>query len=292
MREEGFFYACEGNAQEQCDFKIWKEKQGRYLDHHTRGRPFFATAKQNRWQVSSRVTGSPTRHAWPWIRKARCRFYRQKRESLKTRITSRIRHLWALVPFAKKARSWSLPRGYVCTEAAEEGCPFKLPLRLCQRRISREEASRYASDGRTEVLEGFISRRGSPFSASLVLGEKGKIQWEFPPRGKGSRPGEKPDDGPIVDEDPLGPCPVCKKGTVLTTANNYVCRNGETDCPFRLPREVLSRTMSREEATEYVQEGQTTVLEGFISRRNRPFSASLYLKKNGKHGYKFPPREG
>jgi DNA topoisomerase-3 len=39
------------------------------------------------------------------------------------------------------------------------------------------------------------------------------------------------------------------------------------------------------------EERKTPVLEGFISKRNRPFKASLVLKDTGKIGWEFPPRE-
>jgi len=196
-------------------------------------------------------------------------------------------------PLCGKREIIESPEGYVCTEGEKTACAFKLPVRLCQRSISREDALKYITQGRTDILEGFISKRGNPFRATLVMGEKGKIDWEFPPREKSSGRTKEADDGQIIDaEPPLGSCPVCKKGKILTAENAYICREGEGSCSFRLPRIVLGREMTREEAEIYVRDGHTDILEGFTSRRNRPFRATLYLKKNGNHGFKFPPREG
>ncbi|MCA9439413.1 MAG: topoisomerase C-terminal repeat-containing protein, partial [Candidatus Omnitrophica bacterium] len=51
------------------------------------------------------------------------------------------------------------------------------------------------------------------------------------------------------------------------------------------------REMPREEADQYFSEGRIGPLEGFISKRGRPFPAILYIKENGRHGFEFLPRE-
>ena len=82
------------------------------------------------------------------------------------------------------------------------------------------------------------------------------------------------------------------RGFGSSSENAYVCRNGDTGCSFSLSRDVLGREMTREDVKDYIQDGHTEILDGFISRRSqRPFRATLYMKKNGKHGFKFPPRE-
>ena len=38
-------------------------------------------------------------------------------------------------------------------------------------------------EGKTDVIAGFISKKGRPFSAHLLLDKQtGKLGWEFPPR--------------------------------------------------------------------------------------------------------------
>jgi DNA topoisomerase-3 len=86
---------------------------------------------------------------------------------------------------------------YVCEQHFEESkCPAKLPKTLLSVDITREQAVKFFGEGRTDVIEKFISRkRGRTFSASLKLNLKGKklIEWEFPPRqGRAGRtPGRK-----------------------------------------------------------------------------------------------------
>ena len=45
--------------------------------------------------------------------------------------------------------------------------------------IPKEQAQKLLTNGKTDLLEGFISKRGRPFSACLKL-EDGKVGFEFP----------------------------------------------------------------------------------------------------------------
>ena len=47
------------------------------------------------------------------------------------------------------------------------------------REIPKEQAQKLLTTGKTDLLEGFISKRGRPFSAYLKL-EDGKVGFEFP----------------------------------------------------------------------------------------------------------------
>ena len=44
--------------------------------------------------------------------------------------------------------------------------------------------------GKTDLLPRFISKKGRPFNAFLVLGEKGKVEFEFEKR-EPKKPGAK-----------------------------------------------------------------------------------------------------
>lgn len=64
-------------------------------------------------------------------------------------------------------------------------CTFLLPRTVCRREITREEAMAYLAAGKTPVLTDFISQKGRPFSATLFLKEEtGRHGFDFPPRGK------------------------------------------------------------------------------------------------------------
>lgn len=50
---------------------------------------------------------------------------------------------------------------------------------ILAREISKEQAQKLLTNGKTDLLDGFISKRGRPFSAYLKL-DDGKVGFEFP----------------------------------------------------------------------------------------------------------------
>jgi DNA topoisomerase-3 len=125
-------------------------------------------------------------------------------------------------------------------------------------------------------------------------------------RSLGYDAGEGVSDQPEyeVNPEPLGRCPFDEDCQVVESPTQYVCErtlkreegNGDEPvpkgCGFVLPRTVCKREITREEAEIYVRSGKTELLTEFTSRFGRPFAATLVLKKNGRHGFEFQPREG
>jgi DNA topoisomerase-3 len=108
-----------------------------------------------------------------------------------------------------------------------------------------------------------------------------------------------------VNPEPLGACPFEEECHVVETPTHFSCERklkeaeggGNTEagerpksCGFALPRTVCKREITREEALHYLAQGRSELLTDFTSRYGRPFSATLVLKKNGRHGFEFPPR--
>ncbi len=77
-------------------------------------------------------------------------------------------------------------RAYGCTSwksRDEPGCGFVIWKRVAGRTVTPELARQLLEQGRTaEVVAGFRSRAGKPFRARLVLGEDGKVEFDFPER--------------------------------------------------------------------------------------------------------------
>ncbi len=75
---------------------------------------------------------------------------------------------------------------FVVAQPQSNGAPkvlFQMKRNLCGKEISAEEVERLVQVGKTELIEGFISKRGSNFKAYLTLSEdKKKAEFEFPPR--------------------------------------------------------------------------------------------------------------
>jgi DNA topoisomerase-3 len=75
---------------------------------------------------------------------------------------------------------------FVVAKPQADGSPrvvFQLQRNLCGKEISAEDAERLVELGKTGLIEGFVSKRGSNFSAYLTLSkDKKKAEFEFPPR--------------------------------------------------------------------------------------------------------------
>lgn len=74
---------------------------------------------------------------------------------------------------------------YVCSVRAQGGkCAGRLSKEMCKYHIPREQALKFFAEGKTDLIERFISKKGRPFKAHLVCLPKAKriLSWEFPPR--------------------------------------------------------------------------------------------------------------
>jgi DNA topoisomerase-3 len=76
------------------------------------------------------------------------------------------------------------PTDYICENSQRETrrCTFKMGKEILQQPVSRDEAARLLREKKSGLMTQFISRAGRPFPAFLVLDEKGKVTFEFPPR--------------------------------------------------------------------------------------------------------------
>jgi DNA topoisomerase-3 len=87
---------------------------------------------------------------------------------------------------------------YVCEKAVGTGrtCDFRSGRLILQQPIEREQMKKLLEGGRTDLLTGFVSKKGRRFKAFLVKQPDGKIGFEFqakapkaPAEEKATRPG-------------------------------------------------------------------------------------------------------
>jgi DNA topoisomerase-3 len=81
---------------------------------------------------------------------------------------------------------YELDAVYACENAVtrKRSCDFRSGKVILQRPIEREQFVKLLTEGRTDLLHRFISKKGRPFSAYLVKNGDGKVGFEFAPRGK------------------------------------------------------------------------------------------------------------
>jgi DNA topoisomerase-3 len=196
---------------------------------------------------------------------------------------------------------FELPMQYVCEKAvgAVRTCEFRCGKIILQQPIDSVQIQKLLSEHRTDLLTKFISKKGRPFKAFLVV--KGpKVEFEFEerkPRGKAGKKDDAPKE-PVAKidfsgQEPVGKCPKCG-GSVFETDAAYLCEKSQADrrpCKFKIGKVIAQLPISREQAAKLLANHKTELLHNFISRAGRPFSAYLVIEDPGKVVFDFPPRD-
>ncbi len=140
-------------------------------------------------------------------------------------------------------------------------------------------------------LEGFRSKAGWPFTASLRLNDAGETEFVFD-NAPVTATGEALD---LDHAEPLGQCPICK-GRVFETAAAYACENTFTNpatCKMKVSKKILDREIARDQVMKMLSGQPTDELTGFVSNRTkRKFSAQLVMDEEGKAKFKFKDDDG
>ena len=189
---------------------------------------------------------------------------------------------------------------YICEKAAgAQAATFRTGKIILQRAIEKEQVQKLLDNGKTDLLEKFISKKGRPFKAFLVVGEGGKVGFEFEPRAEKKSGPPKPREPPakldLTGAVPVADCvcPICG-GRILEAATQYVCEKSQADkrpCKFKTGKLIAQQPLEREQLVKLVKNGRTDLLPKFISKRGLPFAAYLVLGDDQKVGFEFPPRE-
>ena len=131
----------------------------------------------------------------------------------------------------------------------------------------------------------FRSKKGKLFTASVKL-TANKIDFMFADSNadldieaikKGPSLGQSPVDGSSVYSTPMA-------------FMSESALNGD-EKGLKINRVILSKEITEQNVAQLLHEGRTELIEGFISKKRRPFDAYLVLAKNGKVSFEFPPRK-
>ncbi len=175
---------------------------------------------------------------------------------------------------------------------------FRIGRLMCQKPITREMAIQLVADGKTELIKGFISKKGRPFDAILKR-EGPKFNWEFPPRApkldKDGKPVARKAKAPadLSKGVVLGKSKMHKDGEIVETPEAFYVRKPDQDnrIVFTLKKLLCAKEIPAEEALRLFETGRTELIQGFTSKRGLPFGAYLVLSPTGaKADFEFPPR--
>ena len=170
-----------------------------------------------------------------------------------------------------------------------QACDFGFWKIMGGRQLDTHEAETLLSERRVGPLDGFRSRLGRPFSASIKLSDENEVSFDFPERDGG--------DDEVVDfsgQEPLGACPKCG-ARVFEATQSYVCEKAvgpDKTCDFRSGRVILQRPVERAQMQKLLATGKTDLLQFVSARTRRGFSAFLVRQPDGKIGFEFEAKEG
>jgi len=200
------------------------------------------------------------------------------------------------------ARVFEAPMNYVCEKSVgpNRSCDFRTGKIILQRPIEKAQVQKLLETGKTDLIDKFISKKGRPFKAFLVL-KDGKVGFEFEPRpakakkgeGKAGAPKEPAPKLDFTGQQPLGPCPKCG-GKVFEGPDTYVCEKSQADkkpCKFKISKVILQQPIDRAQAAKLLADSRSDLLKDFISKAGKPFPAYLVMDDMGKITFEFPPRE-
>jgi DNA topoisomerase-3 len=187
---------------------------------------------------------------------------------------------------------------YVCEKSVGPGktCDFKTGAVILQQQIDKEQVRKLLETGKTDLLKNFVSNKtGRKFEAFLAV-KDGKVSFEFAPRAKKfpEKSKEPPAKIDFTGKEPLGKCPKCG-GKIFEGPESYLCENSQREtkrCTFKVEKVKTGRPIDIAQLQKLLKDGKTDLLDKFISRTGKPFSAYIVLEGKGKVTFEFPPREG
>ncbi|MRD56216.1 DNA topoisomerase III [Betaproteobacteria bacterium LSUCC0115] len=174
-------------------------------------------------------------------------------------------------------------RRFACTS-----CDFSIGKTPGGRTFEVPEVESLLKERHFGPVDGFRSKMGRPFAASLQITEDFKLAFDF---GESQEDNETPVD--FSGQTSLGACPKCSSA-VYPHGTSYVCEKSvgpQKTCDFRSGLMILSQTVSPEQMQKLLASGKTDLLDGFVSARTkRKFKAYLVKTPEGKIGFEFEQR--
>ena len=179
-------------------------------------------------------------------------------------------------------------RRFFETATAYESEDNRLMIRkvLGGRVMDEDEIVRLIRGETLGPFSDFRSKKGKPFTASVRIHDS-KVDFQFADSNADL------DLEEITKQEPLGLSPV-DNTRVYETPMAFMSESaikGDSKKGLRIGKIILGRRIDRDYIEQLLKDGKTELINGFISKKKRPFDAYLLLDDKGKLGFEFPPRK-
>lgn len=151
--------------------------------------------------------------------------------------------------------------GYGCSKW-RQGCGFSLKEESLGMRITATLMRELLLNQRSLTAHG-IQDGKQRILGTLKLSKKGKLGYAV------AETAQKPND-----EKTIGSCPSCG-GEITEASKSYGCANWREGCKFVIWKTIAKKEISKEIALELLKNGETALIEGFVSKAGKNFSAKL-----------------
>ena len=163
-----------------------------------------------------------------------------------------------------------LKRNYFSGFECDKECGFKLYNPTYGRHMKDDEYLQLCEEGKTSLLDGFVRKDGTKYSARLKFDENFNTipYWE---------------NSDNVNSNLK--CPICGK-PIRKGPKGWCCSGRKDGCKFVVWNEIAGHTLTETEKTDLIKNGKTGLIVGFKGRKG-DFNARLILDENKEVKFSF-----
>ena len=197
-------------------------------------------------------------------------------------------------PKCKEGQVVENAKAYGCSRY-REGCNFTIWKTVARKKLTEKQAQLLMANGRTEKMQGFISKAGKKFAARLKFDDEFKVVFEFDDRpqndsARSERREEPPAESTRSAADPSAAltCPKCRQGQIIEGQRGFGCNRYRQGCDFVVWKEMAGKKLTERQIQTLIAKGKTGVIKGFKSKKGSKFDARLKLGPECKAAFDFP----
>lgn len=151
---------------------------------------------------------------------------------------------------------------FYCEKKENEECTFSIPKVIAQREIESAQIEKFFATGATDLINGFVSKKGGKFSAQIVYDkEKKTAGFKFPE---------------AVATESKYICPFCQKN-MKDDGRRLSC-----DCGASIFKYVCGHQLTDDELESLLTKGKTKLIKKMKSKKGSEFDARIVLDKEKK----------
>lgn len=158
---------------------------------------------------------------------------------------------------------------FFCGDYKETECKFYVG-EILGKKITDTQVKNLIEKGNSGLVKGFLSKKNTKFDANLVI-EGDRVTFKFDEKGKTK-----------AEQNDKFICPTCQKAMFVT--DKVVKCEDEHVLIFKT---VSKRKLKDSEIVKLLEEGETGLLDGFISKAGKEYSTTLVLNGEGRIEFRF-----